>query len=337
MVTIKGNYVVKKNNVLNEIRSNSMTLQELRFFSIYLSKINPNQTNTRLVRFPVSDFRAIMELGRINIDYLKQVTNSLLCKIVNIPLERGGYIGFQLFKECTVGIDDGEWYIEIDAHDKALPLMFEFKQKYFSYQLWNALRLKSSNQLRMYEILKQYEKIGSRILAINELKELIGIEKDEYNVYADFRRRVLDACQQALSETTDIKFTYEPYGKKGKGGKILFLRFTILKNENYIDQLCLSEFIEQHKEIEKEIEVSIYDEKMNFLTDACNNEFSIKEIIVLHDLMCEKLPNEIVYDDIKCYDYLRHKYRYMNMRNEKSKIPHRFAYIKSLIGTDLFN
>ena len=84
----------------------------------------------------------------------------------------GGYNGFQLFKDCTVDIDDkAEWYIEIDAHDKALPLMFEFKDKYFSYQLWNALRLKSPNQLRMYEILKQYEKIGIRILSIDELKK----------------------------------------------------------------------------------------------------------------------------------------------------------------------
>ena len=30
--------IVQKRNVLNELRKNSMSLQELRFFSIYLSK-----------------------------------------------------------------------------------------------------------------------------------------------------------------------------------------------------------------------------------------------------------------------------------------------------------
>ena len=64
MAIIKENYLIKKRNVLNEIRSNSMTLQELRFFSIYLSKINPADTSTRTVRFPIDDFKAIMELGR---------------------------------------------------------------------------------------------------------------------------------------------------------------------------------------------------------------------------------------------------------------------------------
>ena len=54
--------VVSKRNVLNELRSNNMTLQELRFFSIYLSKINPQDIDTRVVRFPLDDFQKIMNL-----------------------------------------------------------------------------------------------------------------------------------------------------------------------------------------------------------------------------------------------------------------------------------
>ena len=32
--------------------------------------------------------------------------------------------------------------MEINASDDALPLMFDFKNRYFKYELWNALRLK---------------------------------------------------------------------------------------------------------------------------------------------------------------------------------------------------
>ena len=263
MPTLKDNYLVKKRNVLNEIRANSMTLQELRFFSIYLSKINSNDLNTRVVRFSISDFQAIMELeSRLKIDDMKKVTENLLSKIVNVPIERGGYTAFQLFKECEVTTDEkGEWYVEIDAHDKALPLMFEFKSRYFSYKLWNALRLKSSNQLRMYEILKQYEHIGSRVLSIDELKELLGIKKDEYPRFGNFKIWVLDVCQKALKENTDIKFTYEPHGKKGDRGKILFLKFNIEKNEDYVDQLTLSMFIDENNlEVHNEVEAEGYEE-----------------------------------------------------------------------------
>ena len=183
--------IVEKRNVLNELRSNSMTVQELRFFSIYLSKINPWDISTRNVRFTITDFQRIMGFGKLNIGQLRASTDSLLSKIVHVPTERGGYSSFQLFKRCRVDKNENdEWFVEIDAHDDALPLMFEFKNKYFKYALWNALRLKSPNQIRMYEILKQYEGLGKRELTISDLKALIGIDKKEYDRWNNFKIRV---------------------------------------------------------------------------------------------------------------------------------------------------
>ena len=242
--------LVEKRNVLNELRSNNMTIQELRFFSIYLSKINARDISTRVVRFPLSDFQRIMDFGRLNIGQLKASTDSLLCKIVHIPDGRGGFRSFQLFKECCISQDNsGEWYMEIDAHDRALPLMFEFKNKYFTYELWNALRLKSANQVRMYEILKQWERAGEKEFKVEELRGLLGIAPNEYPRWDRFRVRVLDSCQQALKETTDICYTYER-GTVGNGGKWLSIVFHIYKNTDYVDQLTLDEFIAQQPEPE---------------------------------------------------------------------------------------
>ena len=84
MFDLYENAIVSKRNVLNELRSNNMTVQELRFFSIYLSKINPWDISTRAVQFPLSDFQKIMGFGKLNISQLKASTNSLLSKIVNI-------------------------------------------------------------------------------------------------------------------------------------------------------------------------------------------------------------------------------------------------------------
>lgn len=222
-----------------------MTLQELRFFSIYLSKINARDISTRAVKFSLSDFQKIMDFGRLNIKQLQSSTNSLLGKVVNVPDERGGYTGFTLFKRCKVFKDDfDEWFIEIDASDDAFPLMFDFKERYFTYELWNALRLKSANQVRMYEILKQYEKLGKREVPIKELRDLLGIGPKEYPRWERFRVRVIDSCQQSLKENTDICFTYER-GKTGSGGKWLTIIFHIHKNSEYVDQLTLENFIAQ--------------------------------------------------------------------------------------------
>ena len=352
MPKLNRNHVIQKRNVLNELRSNNMTLQELRFLSIYLSKINAKNVSTRVVRFSMDDFKTIMELGRLNMLYMMSVTDSLLSKVINVPDERGGYTGFQLFKRCKVGPDNnGEWFIEIDAHDDALPLMFEFKNKYFTYQLWNALRLKSSNQLRMYEILKQYQHIGYRVLSVKDLRELLGIEKNEYSRFGDFKTRVLDSCQEALEEHTDIKFTYEPYGKKGPGGKILQLKFTIEKNTMHTDPLSLNDFIDLEKaaQSEEQIDIDIWDmdeddidpetltkreARLIFLRSAVNAEFSKGQMTVLCDLIAEHLPH-IFNDDIKCYDHLQRKYNEVMLKDSQGKVRHtRFGYLKSIIGVE---
>lgn len=251
-MSLKNEYTVEKSNVLNEIRGNNMSLQELRFFSIYLAKINARDVSTRRVCFPLSDFQKIMEFGRLNIKQLQTSTNKLLCKVVNVPNEKGGYTGFTIFKRVRVFKDDSEkWCVEIDASDDALPLLFDLKKNYFKYKLWNILRLKSSNQLRMYELLKQHERSRSFEIKVSELREYLYIPPDKYNRLLDFKKRVLDSCQQALAENTDICFTYER-GKVGNRGKWLTIVFHISKNEKYADPLELSDFIDKQPQLKPE-------------------------------------------------------------------------------------
>ena len=365
--TLKKKYLVVKHNTLNELRPKDMDLQELRFFTIYLSRINPADNSTRIVRFPLIDFQVIMGFNsRLHIAYLRNVIDGLLTKITGTFTPAGGFVRFQIFKKCVVDKDEnGEWYVEFDAHDDALPLMFDLRGHYFKYELWNALRLKSKNQLRMYEILKQYERMGYRIISINELKGQLGLDDDDYSKYNDFKRDVLEVCRKALTENTDISYTYEPYGKKGRGGKILQLKFTITKNKDFVDPLSLSKFIKidntckvdaddgdddfhyTNKNItpNSKIDLSdidesgvvrstgnswIYEERIDFLMGACNNEFSREEMIVIYSTVQQKFPY-IHQDANKSHDFLQHKYREFILNSKKSKISNKFAYFKKLV------
>lgn len=349
MADIFSNALIEKKNVLNEIRSNNMTLQELRFFSIYLSKINARDISTRVVKFSLSDFQKIMDFGRLNIKRLQASTNSLLCKVVNVPDSRGGYTGFTIFKRCKVYKDNSdEWFIEIDASDDALSLMFDFKERYFTYELWNALRLKSANQVRMYEILKQYEKLGKRELTIQELRELIGIAPDEYPRWNNFKLRVLDSCQQSLKEHTDICFTYER-GKVGNGGKWLTIIFHIKRNSEYKNPLTLDGFIFQQttsviNDSEKnEIEYSI-DDKLGLLAEAVENEFTKIQMNEIFQTICliDIPTRDDLGIDISRYHYLAKKYATLNSSDERNKlkgkpIKNRFSYFLKLIQSDSNN
>ena len=252
---IKKHYLVEKQNMLNEVQSCEMTLQEMRFFCIYLCRINARNPETRVVRFSIPDFQRIMELAEPNLENLKKTAGNLLKHLVIIPREDGKYKierMITLFKYCEVGIDaeTHEGYVEINAHDDAMPLLFEYKTRYFAYEIWNALRLKSTNQIRMYEILKQHEFNQTRnhkpfIVKVDELKELLGLKKNEYQRYDNFKARILEGCRKALARYTDIQFSYRPAGPLGQGGKVYALEFTIVKNLEYEEPLSFEDLIGQ--------------------------------------------------------------------------------------------
>jgi len=338
---LQKKHTVTKRNLLNDIRPHGMTLQELRFFVIYLSRINPMDESTRVVRFTIPDYQAIMGLSdKPNVDFLKKSIDGLLSKITGNRLPSGGFERFPCFKKGVVDQDEhGEWYAEINASDDALPLFFDLQREYFKYQLWNTLRLKSMNQLRMYEILKQYEKVGFRIITIDELKNLLGIDKKEYELYNNFKEKVLNVCKEALANYTDIYFTYEPYGKKGQGGKILELKFNIYKNKDFDDPLTLDKFIKTNVILSKKDDVidepeTRYNERIELFSDALDYMFDIEQMKVIYHLMLEKVP-DFFHDDLQCYRYLIRKLKdFQRLDKQNDGIKNKFAYFRKMIGSD---
>ena len=273
--------IVEKRNILNEIIA-KFNLQELRLFSIYLGRIDPRDPSRRIVALGIKDFYRIIDLQQqYDKKYLKEIVSGLLTKLIYMPDEKnnGNLRAFVLFKECAIVSDaKGNRYFEIEAHEKAIPLLFDYRRDYFKYELWNVLNLESANQIRMYEILKQYEWRGERIITVTELKALLGIEDKEYPNFNDFKKRVLCACKKALKEKTDIEFTYEPYLRSGRGGKIQTLRFNIAKNIEYKCQLefddLFYEFIDQDilSDINKESEKAIAISDLDFILEPLTHK-----------------------------------------------------------------
>ena len=332
--------IVQKRNMLNELRTTLHSTQELRLFSIYLSKINPYDTNTRVVRFPLTDFQRIMNFGKLNIAQLKASANSVLKSQVFLPKDNGGFKGVNLFETFEVDQDSaGNWYVEINATNAALPLMFDFKDRYFKYELWNALRLKAPSQIRMDEILKQYEYIGKREIEVKELQELLGVN---YTRWDRFKAKVLDSCQQALKDTTDICFTYER-GKTGTGGKWLTIIFHISKNTDYVDQLTLFEFIgegggataEPPEDQQLELCNTEADDNITFYSGACNDEFTATEIeSLLAVINTMELPQHEMGVAFARYHYLLEQYTRFKAIAERTAIKNRYSYFYTMLVSE---
>jgi len=347
---------IEKSNALNEIRNNRMNISQIRLLSVYLSKIDPRKHETREVTFKLDEYTKIMKFKQTNTTRLVKTAEDLLKLTVKYFDKTGEYssdglIGFvicQIFKRFKLYKDDtGEWIVSIDCHDDVLHLMFDLQRYYFTYQLWNALQLASPNQQRMYEILKQYEKVGERIVTVQDLREWLGIKPEEYPRWERFKVRVLDASQEALARYTDIQFIWEVYGKRGPSGKIKTLKFTITKNDGYMRQFTLDDYLVEQGHIEYEDEPEEferpdddgmddrYKERIEFFMEACNKEFSFEEAGFFNDQLRTSLSAREFSDQLYCYHHINRRYKYMNLQDTRSKISNRFGYMKSIMEKEV--
>lgn len=340
---IKLGFKVERSNELNLLRPNGMNLTEIRFLAIYQAKINARNPESRTVTFSLEEFCDIMNIKRVNITPIKNIIDDLLCKPIHLPCSNGvGFIAVPLFNKCEVNYDiKGEWYVKIQCHEDAIPYMFEMKRNYFTYELWNALKLKSVNQIRMYEILKQYEKLGERVVSLNDLRLMLGINNAQYKKFKDFRIRVLESCQQALAEYTDIIYDFEPIRI---GRKIENIKFTINKNLRFKDDLRLKEFIkpEDLEDIQEDLDImnqqniididiiqsEDYSDEIKDLYYKCNKHYTMEQLEIISNMIessgLVKLPIPF---------YILSLYQRIKSRN--TEIQNWYAYTLKTITKDL--
>lgn len=347
---LKSNYLVTKSNVLNEMRYKDMTLQEMRLFTVYLSRIDKDKVSTRRVKFSLNEFRSLMNLNpTTSITYIRSVTEHLLSHVVTEPKgTKGSYRQYQIFKTCEVDVDTGT--VCMDAHDDVLPLMFEYKNRFLRYKLWNTLHLTSTNQIRMYELLKQYENTEQKSLTISlvDLKEKLDIDPEDYSRWDNFKARIIVPCQKALKEKTDICFEYSPI-KSGKA--TVALKFTIEKNEDYDHQLSLDDYIDESKTIKsrsdfetdldyyhyveslpQDIREDIIAEELK-LNDIENYKkvvdysFSENEMSILYDTLYDLLPGADAENEDAREEALHEAYSQLKRYEKVQKIESRFGYL----------
>jgi len=77
-----------------------------------------------------------------------------------------------------------------------------------------------------------------------------------------------------------------------------------------------------------------YDNRIELLSSACDDEFNTGEIKLLYGLILDSEPH-LSTDEIALHDYLQRRYQYLNQQASKQKIPKRFGYLKSIIGKEI--
>lgn len=238
--------IVFKDNRLNAMRTMGMSLNERRLFSTYVSLLNPNDENKRCeVTFQIKDYlRLLGEKDKLSYSEVKETARRLRTANVEIDFGNKQWVTINLFS--SISINDGT--ITLETGGKAIDLLFGLKGNFTKYYLWNVLRLDSNASFRIYELLKQYENIGSKTMTVSALKEWIGISPDSYAVgFSAFRKYVLEYAREELAKKTDISFSFT---EEKVGRKIERIHFKITRNGNPI-QIGMEEIILEGMKQEK--------------------------------------------------------------------------------------
>ncbi|WP_338631775.1 replication initiation protein [Clostridium baratii] len=268
--------VCKHNNLINA--SYKLNLGEQKLILAISSMVNPYDEDFKEYSMSVDEFAELM-----NID-LKRNTS------IYSRLKRKSSL--LLSKRVTIHENDGDlqttWFASIKYFDSKGKIGFCFAPRlkkyylqlnqYTKYRLSNISKLNSQYSIRIYELLKQYEKVKNREFSLNEFKLKIGLDNEQYNRFYDLKKYAILVAQKELKEKTDIEFEFEEI-KTGR--KVTALKFFIKENEKNKSKNSFKEIENKIDEIKegKQIKIDEFeDENIKYLYELFEEKISKKNI-----------------------------------------------------------
>ncbi|OAH61499.1 replication initiation protein [Domibacillus aminovorans] len=262
------NNLVTKSNLLIEANY-KLGVVEQKIILCLASNISPADSDFKTYTLPIKEFTNLLGLkGTPKYTELRQITKELMQKVFEVRIDRKV---IQVSWLSYVAYNETEGAIDIRFDPFLRPYLLELKKEFTSYKLENIIKLKSSYSIRIYELLKQYEKLQERTFQLTSLRKMLGAE-EIYPAYGNFKQRVLVPAQKELKMKTDISFEIEEVKKGRKVEKIKFLIFSTrnhkskqldLFHENLEEFKLPNSFSETVKKLGLNVGIQLTDEMIN--------------------------------------------------------------------------
>lgn len=190
-----------------------LTSQEHRLLLVAIAQIRKDQTELFEQAFEVKDLVKHMDLNPKNAYRdLERISKGLMRKQVHIRNDdTGEWRMYQWVAKAYC--ERGTFGIKIS--DDLGPFLLGLVSKYTLYELGKILNMKSSYSIRLYEIIKQYEKLGVRTVSLNpkltaqkswdDFSRMMGYSPKTYSRFSNLNQRVLKPAIAEIEEFTEFK------------------------------------------------------------------------------------------------------------------------------------
>ena len=246
LVRYNDSVVTQANRLIESRWTTHMTEQEQKLLAFIISETKESDLDVasklnqnKQIAISAKEFAEILNTSTANIYRdAPKLAQSIIEKSFQLPFT--GKDGLPAWERLTIvtymSYDSG--VLTININSAAIKYLLYIKEfTYTSYKLENVLRLGSTYAIKIYQMLKQYEKIGQRKFSVVDLKHTLAIqEKKTYERYSQFKRGVLEVSKAHINEHTDIHIEYEEI-KLGKS--VDKIRFFIKTKQTQREQAII--------------------------------------------------------------------------------------------------
>ncbi|BDD06878.1 hypothetical protein AUTU_43610 (plasmid) [Aureibacter tunicatorum] len=215
--------VVKSNKIVESRQKFSLTQQ--RAIILAIAQIKPTDEQLKPLKVKIADILALPDGKKISGAQYQQVREEIM-KLTNSSIDiiknDQSWVSYGFISQ--VKKEERENFITIKFNEDIKPFLLNLKSTYTSYFVLSVENFRKVHSIRIYELCKQYLKIGSRKIEYQFLLDMLYLKKSKlYQKYGRFNENVLKPCIKEINETSDIFVEYEPV-KDGRKVTHIYLK-----------------------------------------------------------------------------------------------------------------
>ncbi len=237
----------------------SMTLEEKRILSWLISEIRMSDEGLKTHTLDLTELYQFLGLSKSGSTYraAAAATKRLVGRVVEIETVEGGEITellqFPFLSRAHYKLT-GDGTVSMRLNDEAAPYLLNIVGNFTEVEFRTLMTFHSFYSCRLYEIAKSelnksHKRAMSVVVPLSKLRDVFGIEKDQYQVFGNFSERVLKpACKEVSKKSDlDISFSTRRVGRKvgkvvisvsQKAGAVVMLSKTTFAPGSKNDRLC---------------------------------------------------------------------------------------------------
>lgn len=128
-----------------------------------------------------------------------------------------------------IGVEPDSGIVYMRFTSDVVPLITRLESHFTSYEIDKVANLSSIYAIRLYELIIQWRDNGvTQKYKIDDLRQKLGVEPDQYEKMHNFKARVIDLAIKQINEHTDITVKYEQH-KTGRTITAMSFVFKIKK------------------------------------------------------------------------------------------------------------